>query len=73
MPVSVTGTEWYNTAREHLLRYQQQQVAEEEAALAKDVAPVLEELKDVLAALEAAALKGSHVLVQHVYQQHPPR
>jgi hypothetical protein len=72
-PRIVTSTAWYQQARNHLALYQEKQAEADEAARAKEIAPLLEELKDELAALKKAADEGSHKLVQHIYKEHPPR
>ncbi|GFR50200.1 hypothetical protein Agub_g12368 [Astrephomene gubernaculifera] len=72
MPRVVNDTDWYQEARRAVLQAQQEQAAAEERQAAASRAPFLEQLKEELAAVSKAAVKGSHELLRHIYRVHPP-
>jgi hypothetical protein len=73
VPRPVNHEPWYQEARQLLEQYQAEAVAKDEQERAEKRRPLLEELKPELEALKAAAVKGYHVLLEHLYEKHPPK
>jgi len=73
MPRNLHGVHWFDTAAAALAAYQAESVANSDAEAQKAKQPLLEELKDELAAVDAAAHEGISQFLEHIYAVHPPR
>jgi len=73
MPRNLHGIKWFDDAAAALAAFQAESKTRCDAEAQKKKQPLLDELKDELAAVEAAASEGIGKLLEHVYAVHPPR
>ncbi|KAK9830352.1 hypothetical protein WJX72_011214 [[Myrmecia] bisecta] len=65
--------DWFKDIIDTLQRLQREAALQEEKERHRERAPILEALKDELAAIKRAADAGTHRLIQHIYKVHPPK
>ena len=73
MPRNLHGIEWFDKAAAALAAYQSERAHISDADSQKAKEPFLNELKEELLALKAAASKGAIKLLEHIYTVHPPK
>ncbi|CAG0896400.1 unnamed protein product [Darwinula stevensoni] len=72
-PRSFVTQPWHQECVKAMSDYQQKRQAEEDAKLAKERAPYIEKLKDLLQVVKEAADDSPYKLLRHVYSKHPPK
>jgi signal recognition particle GTPase len=72
-PRDLSGSNWYKECVAILQRIQQSIAEEEEKKKKEERQPYLDELKDVLIAIKNAKNHSSKKLLEHIYQNHPPK
>jgi hypothetical protein len=73
MPRNLHGIKWFDKAAAALAAYQSERAHISDAEARKAKEPFLNELKEELMALNAAASNGTIKLLEHIYPVHPPK